>query len=157
MLSGKTEEYLDFCVCVSWALLTLVLRSYYYLVLVHFSGRRHTICRIYIAVGVGGGSKAVVCQSNMTALLGEASLFTPGYEHCKVMGGDTECSLQVCQLSRSSESTRFLFLRRDVAILPQSRQAIWTALYWDTALYRDTALLGGVIVCSVRRYVGGLP
>ena len=36
--------------------------------------------------------------------------------YCKVTGGDTECSLQVCQLSRSSESTHFLCLRRDVAL-----------------------------------------
>ena len=33
----------------------------------------------------------------------------------RVLGGDTECPLQVCQLSRSSESTHFLSLRRDVA------------------------------------------
>ena len=36
---------------------------------------------------------------------------------CKVISGDTECPLQVCQLSRSSESTHFIFLRRDVALL----------------------------------------
>ena len=34
----------------------------------------------------------------------------------RVLGGDTECPLQVCQLSRSSESTHFLSLRRDVAV-----------------------------------------
>ena len=34
---------------------------------------------------------------------------------CKVIGGDTEYPLQVCQLSRSSESTHFACLRRDVA------------------------------------------
>ena len=35
---------------------------------------------------------------------------------CKVIGGDTECPLQVCLLSRSSESTHFLCLRRYVAL-----------------------------------------
>ena len=33
----------------------------------------------------------------------------------------TECPLQVCQLSRSSESTLFLFLRRDAAIFYSTR------------------------------------
>ena len=32
----------------------------------------------------------------------------------RVLGGDTECPLQVCQLSRSSESTHLLSLSRDV-------------------------------------------
>ena len=40
---------------------------------------------------------------------------------CKVIGGDTECPLQVCQLSRSSESTHFLCLRRDVALFDFTR------------------------------------
>ena len=40
---------------------------------------------------------------------------------CKVIGGDTECPLQVCQLSRSSESTHFLCLRRDVALFDPTR------------------------------------
>ena len=40
---------------------------------------------------------------------------------CKVIGGDTECLLQVCQLIRSSESTHFLFLRRDVALFDSTR------------------------------------
>ena len=40
---------------------------------------------------------------------------------CKVIGGDTECPLQVCQLSRSSESTRFLCLRRNVALFDSTR------------------------------------
>ena len=40
---------------------------------------------------------------------------------CKGIGGDTECPLQVCQLSRSSESTHFLFLRRDVALFDSTR------------------------------------
>ena len=40
---------------------------------------------------------------------------------CKVIGGDTECPLQVCQLSRSSESTPFIFLRRDVAFFDSTR------------------------------------
>ena len=36
---------------------------------------------------------------------------------CKVRGGGhTECPLQVYQLSRSSERTHFIFLRRDVAL-----------------------------------------
>ena len=34
----------------------------------------------------------------------------------RVLGGDTECPLQVCQSSRSSESARFRSLRRDVLI-----------------------------------------
>ena len=41
--------------------------------------------------------------------------------YCKVIGGDTECPLQVCQLSRSSESTHFFFLRRDVALFDSTR------------------------------------
>ena len=40
---------------------------------------------------------------------------------CKVIGGDTECPLQVCQLSRSSDSTHFLCLRRDVALFDSTR------------------------------------
>ena len=40
---------------------------------------------------------------------------------CKVIGGDTECPLQVCQLSRSSESTHFVCLRRDVALPDSTR------------------------------------
>ena len=40
---------------------------------------------------------------------------------CKVNGGDTECPLQLCQLSRSSESTQFLCLRRDVALFDSTR------------------------------------
>ena len=39
----------------------------------------------------------------------------------KVIGGDTECPLQVCQLSRSSESTHFLLLRGDVALFDSTR------------------------------------
>ena len=39
----------------------------------------------------------------------------------RLWGGDTDCSLQVCQLSRSSESTHFLFLRRDVALFDSTR------------------------------------
>ena len=48
-----------------------------------------------------------------------------GQERCKVIGGDTECPLQVCQLSRSSESTHFLSLRRDIvySIPPEPRIA----------------------------------
>ena len=38
-----------------------------------------------------------------------------------VMGEDTECPLQVCQLSRPSESTHFPSLRRDVALLDSTR------------------------------------
>ena len=33
----------------------------------------------------------------------------------RVLGGDTECPLQVCRLSRSSEGTHFLSVGRDVA------------------------------------------
>ena len=40
---------------------------------------------------------------------------------CKVIGGDTECPLQVYQLGRSSESTHFLCLRRDVALFDSTR------------------------------------
>ena len=40
----------------------------------------------------------------------------------RLLGGDTECPLQVCQLSRSSESTRnFLYLRRDVTFFNSTR------------------------------------
>ena len=39
----------------------------------------------------------------------------------RVLSGDTECLLQVCQLSRSSESTHFLSFRRDVALFDSSR------------------------------------
>ena len=44
---------------------------------------------------------------------------SPG--RCKFKGGDTECPLQDCQLSRSSESTHFLRLRRDVALFDSTR------------------------------------
>ena len=47
---------------------------------------------------------------------------------CKVIFGDTECPLQVCQLSRSSESTHFLFLRRDVALFDSTRAP---GGFWD--------------------------
>ena len=40
---------------------------------------------------------------------------------CKVIGGDTECPLRVCHLSRSSESTHFLCLRRYVALFDSTR------------------------------------
>ena len=49
-----------------------------------------------------------------------------GWSMVRVLDGDTECPLQVCQMSRSSESTRFLSLRRDVAfyyIPPEPRMA----------------------------------
>ena len=39
----------------------------------------------------------------------------------KVIGGGTECPLQVSQLSMSSESTHFLFLRRDLALFDSTR------------------------------------
>ena len=39
----------------------------------------------------------------------------------RVLGGDTECPLQVCRLSKSSESTYFLSPRRDVALLGSTR------------------------------------
>ena len=39
----------------------------------------------------------------------------------KVLSGDTECPLQVCQLSRSSENTHFLSHRRDVALFDSTR------------------------------------
>ena len=40
---------------------------------------------------------------------------------CKGIGGDTECPLQVCRMSRSSESTHFLCLRTDVALFDSTR------------------------------------
>ena len=40
---------------------------------------------------------------------------------CKITDGDTECPLRVCQLSRSSESTHFLCLRRDVVLFDSTR------------------------------------
>ena len=39
----------------------------------------------------------------------------------RLLGGDTECPLQVCQLSRSSKSTHFFCLRRDVALFDSTR------------------------------------
>ena len=47
-----------------------------------------------------------------------------GLEHSpivKLKVEDTECPLQVCQLSRSSESTHFRFLRRDVVLFVSTR------------------------------------
>ena len=41
--------------------------------------------------------------------------------YVRVLGRDTECSLQACQLSRSSVSTHFLSLRRDVALFDSTR------------------------------------
>ena len=41
----------------------------------------------------------------------------------RVSGGDTECPLQICQLSRSSESTHFLCLRSDVALFTRFHQS----------------------------------
>ena len=41
--------------------------------------------------------------------------------HVELKVEDTECPLQVCQLSRSSESTHFLSLRRDVALFVSTR------------------------------------
>ena len=40
---------------------------------------------------------------------------------CKAIGGDTEYPLQACQLSKSSESAHFLFLRRDAALSDSTR------------------------------------
>ena len=40
---------------------------------------------------------------------------------CKGKGGDTECPLQVCQLSRFSESTHVFSLRRDVSLFDSTR------------------------------------
>ena len=40
---------------------------------------------------------------------------------CKVIDGGTECPLQVCQLSRSTENTHFLSLRRDVDLFDSTR------------------------------------
>ena len=40
---------------------------------------------------------------------------------CEVLGGDTECPLQVCQLRRSSKSTHVRFLRRDVDLFVSTR------------------------------------
>ena len=48
--------------------------------------------------------------------------------YCKVTDGDTDCPLQVCQLSRSSESTHFLFVRRDVALFDSTRAP---DSFWD--------------------------
>ena len=39
----------------------------------------------------------------------------------RVLGGDTECPLQVCQLIRSLERTHFLNLRRDAALFDSTR------------------------------------
>ena len=39
----------------------------------------------------------------------------------RLLDGDTECPLQVCQLSRSTESTHFLSLRREVAYFDSTR------------------------------------
>ena len=45
----------------------------------------------------------------------------PSTPFVRLLGGDTECAVQVCQLSRSSESTHFLCLRRDVTLFDSTR------------------------------------
>ena len=46
----------------------------------------------------------------------------PTTPYCKSIGwGHRVCPLQVCHLSRSSESTHFLSLRRDVALFDITR------------------------------------
>ena len=59
-------------------------------------------------------------ESNTTALLGEAALFTPGYEYCSA----------IPQLRQAILTA----LYRD------------TAFYGDTASYGDTALYGGPVL-----------
>ena len=54
-------------------------------------------------------------------LLSTADMALLSTPHVKLKVGDTECPLQVCQLSRSSESTHFRFLRRDVALFVSTR------------------------------------
>ena len=49
------------------------------------------------------------------------SISSSSTPHVKSRGGGTGCPLQVCQLSRSSESTHFHFLRRDVALFDSTR------------------------------------
>ena len=43
----------------------------------------------------------------------------------RVLDGETECPLLVCQLSRSSESTHFLNLRRHVALFNSTQSPGW--------------------------------
>ena len=65
----------------------------------------------YASAGRHGGEKqtaAAVCKS----------IIVRGHS---VLCVDTECPLQICQLSRSSESTHFLSLRRDVALFDSTR------------------------------------
>ena len=66
--------------------------------------------------------KAVHAYITADAIHASTRSVLPSTPHtCKVIGGDTECPLQVCQLSRSSESTHFHFLPRDVALFGSTR------------------------------------
>ena len=51
----------------------------------------------------------------------QVPIVPPSTPHVKFKVGDTECPLQVCHLSRSSESIHFRFLRRDVALFVSTR------------------------------------
>ena len=48
-------------------------------------------------------------------------MLLPTTPYVRILGGDTECPLQVCQLSRSSESIHFRSLRGGVAIFNSTR------------------------------------
>ena len=85
------------------------------------------------AGGVGARAyKLIICCVSLLTIDHTHFRFRDGW--CKVIGGGpavdatrkvivghTECPLQVCQLSRSSESTHFLCLRRDVALFDSTR------------------------------------
>ena len=84
--------------------------------------------RAGVAEGAAEGATLVQQPGQLAAALAEATEgggMAPSQALddaiCKVIVGDTECPLQVCQLSGSSESTHFLFLRRDVALFDSTR------------------------------------
>ena len=68
--------------------------------------------------GVCGDVILLYSECVLTALEKNGHLCT-----CNVISGDTECPLHVCQLSRSSESTRHFFRRRYVALFDSTWQS----------------------------------
>ena len=73
----------------------------------------------WLACVVGDSRNLRILKEVKMCSLLKRGLNREGYS--KVIGGDTECPLQVCQLSRSSESTQLLCLRRDVALFDSTR------------------------------------
>ena len=64
--------------------------------------------------GVGAGGIIMVDVGLEPTIQKKHRLSTTPF--VRLLGGNTECPPQVCHLSRSSESTHFLCLRRDVAL-----------------------------------------